>query len=134
MTAIATETEQLAAPPSENGKATAMDDEMATRKTVPNISRRAPAKERGTGRVALIQRTIIRHRFEEAAMLAELTARVLDDVAAIAGAENGTATTAETRSREAAQLAQTISNSADQLGRTKGVEVQVVKGAPEVEP
>lgn len=107
--------------------APAMDDDLATRETVPTVWRPSQAKDRGSAGIGQIQKTIIRHRFEEYGMLVELAARVMGDVSTIAGGDNGMAAAADARIQDAANLTQTVNKNLQDLFRPKGVEVQVVK-------
>ncbi len=100
-----------------------MDDEMATRPVVPEVWVPSQAKDRPDGGLALIQRTIIRHRLEEAAMAAEFQARVLEDIHAIAGAENGIGAAARARIQDASTQADKL----EEHIRDLGVDVRLVK-------
>lgn len=105
-----------------------MDDEVATREVVPQLWQPSQSRDRQGGGLALIQRAIVRHRLEEAAMLAELLARVLADVTAIAGAENGVATATRARLTDANTLASMLDEHRRDFVRPQGVDVQIVRG------
>lgn len=114
----------------------AMDDEMATREQVPQVWRSAQSKIRqGGGSLGTLQRTIVRHRFEEAIAAVDFAARLLGDVASVAGAENGIVAATEARMAEATTLVQTMEkNIRDLLRLPKGLEVQVVHGGTDPGP
>ncbi|GMV07398.1 MAG: hypothetical protein AMXMBFR53_36730 [Gemmatimonadota bacterium] len=110
-------------------KAEAMDDELATREVVPEVWRPSQSKERYSGGgLSLIQRTIVRHRLEEAAMAAELVARLVSDIPAVAGAENGVGSAARARLVDANTLAATLDEHRRDFVRPSGVDVKVVRG------
>ena len=106
-----------------------MDDEIATRDAVPEVWTPAQAKDLSGGGLALIQKAMIRHRLEEAAMLAAFQVRVLSDVQAVAGAENAIGTAARARIQDATTQAETL----EKLARGSGAEGRVLKDG-RVEP
>jgi hypothetical protein len=59
-----------------------------------------------------IEEALIRHRLEEAAMLTDMAAKVLNAITTLAGPKNGLASAVEQRQSDAMTLAQTIRRNA----------------------